>query len=174
MASKFFRKTKTLLVFILAIGGSWAFARWASSEEIIVINGKAVSVIDGDSFKDIDAEYRIYGIDAPEYRQSCKDAADRDWPCGKSARTALEGALREGEYSCEVHARDQYGRTIVTCLSGEKDLGAAMVTQGHAMSADNFDQVIYGAEEGQAEKAKRGIWQGAFEKPSNWRAAHPR
>lgn len=161
-------------MFALIMGGTWAFSRWASSEETIIINGKVVSVIDGDSFKDADTEYRLYGIDAPEYRQTCKDTGNRDWPCGKSARIALEGALKEGQYSCNVYARDQYGRTIVTCVSGDKDVGAHMVEQGHAMSSDNFDQVIYGAEEARAEKAKRGIWQGAFEKPSNWRAAHPR
>lgn len=174
MSRKFIRKIKAILVFALVIGGSWAFSHWVGSEETIVINGKAVSVIDGDSFKDSDTEYRIYGIDAPEYRQSCKNADGRDWSCGKSARVALETILQEGEYSCDVHARDQYGRTIVTCVSGDKDLGAYMVDQGHAMSSDNFDQVIYGAEEAQAEKAKRGIWQGTFEKPSNWRASHPR
>lgn len=174
MASRFFKKIKAFVIFILIIGGSWALAQWANSEEIITINGKKVSVIDGDSFRDADAEYRIYGIDAPEYNQSCKDIADRDWPCGKLARGALEEILREGQYSCDVHARDQYDRTIVTCVSHDKDLGAHMVERGHAMSADSFDQVIYGAEEAQAEKAKRGIWQGAFEKPSSWRAAHPR
>ena len=174
MARKFFMKIRALLVFTLIIGGSWGLARWASSEELIVINGKMVTIIDGDSFKDTNAEYRIYGIDAPEYRQSCKDAAGRDWPCGKSARKALEAALGEGQYSCDVHARDKYSRTIVTCISGDKDLGSHMVEQGHAISSDNFDHVIYGAEEAQAEKAKRGIWQGTFEKPSNWRGAHPR
>lgn len=174
MASRFFKKIKAFVIFILIIGGSWALAQWANSEEIITISGKKVSVIDGDSFKDVDAEYRVYGIDAPEYRQICKDNGDRDWPCGKLARTALEDMLRQGEYQCDVHARDQYGRMIVTCKSGGTDLGAHMVERGHAMSSDNFDQVIYGAEEAQAEKAKRGIWQGTFEKPASWRAAHPR
>ncbi|QTD55620.1 thermonuclease family protein [Parasphingorhabdus cellanae] len=174
MASKFFRNVKTILLFLLIVGGSWAFGRWAIDPETITVNGKTVQVIDGDSFKDAATEYRIYGIDAPEYRQLCKDTDNRNWPCGKSARTALEKRLSEGQYSCEVHARDKYGRTIVTCSSGNQDLGAAMVEQGHAISSDSFDQVVYGREEASAEKAKRGIWQGSFETPSSWRASHPR
>ncbi|WP_109356499.1 thermonuclease family protein [Sphingorhabdus sp. EL138] len=174
MARKYFGKFGTTLLFLAVIGGAWVLMRWVNPAEIIVINGEQVSVIDGDSFRDADMEYRIYGIDAPEYRQSCKDAAGQDWPCGKQARAALEESLGAGDYSCDVHARDQYGRTIVTCISDDKDLGAHMVSEGHAISSDNFDQVIYGAEEAQAENAKRGIWQGTFEKPSSWRASHPR
>ncbi len=174
MTRGFLRKIKLLLMVILVVGGSWALTKWVGDEETIIINGKKVTVIDGDSFKDAEDEYRIYGIDAPEYRQICKDSENRDWPCGKSSRTALAKALGEGEHSCDVRARDRYGRMIVTCTNADKDLGASMVEQGHAMSSENFDQVIYGREEASAEKAKRGIWQGAFEKPSNWRASHPR
>ncbi len=174
MTRKLFQNMKALLVFLLIIGGSWVLTTWVSGNETIVVDGRQVRVIDGDSFRDDATEFRIYGIDAPEYRQTCKDVAGRDWPCGKTARGALENILQKGQFSCDVHARDQYGRTIVTCGSGDKDLGAHMVEYGHAVSSDNFDQVIYGAEEARAEKAKRGIWQGTFEKPANWRTAHPR
>lgn len=174
MASRIFQKTKKILLVLLIVGGSLALARWTIDPETIIVNGKTVKVIDGDSFKDGDTEFRIYGIDAPEYRQFCKDANGKNWSCGKSARSGLEAVLRNGRFSCEVRARDRYGRTIVSCISGEDDLGARLVADGHAMSSDNFDHVIYGAEESAAEKAKRGIWKGTFEKPSNWRAAHPR
>lgn len=174
MASRTYRNTKKILLVLLIVGGSWALGYWTIDPETIMVNGNTVRVIDGDSFKDGETEFRIYGIDAPEYRQSCKDANVKDWSCGKSARLALEAVLRSGRFSCEVRARDKYGRTIVSCSSGDDDLGARLVLQGHAMSSENYDRVIYGAEEAQAEKAKRGIWQGTFEKPSNWRAAHPR
>lgn len=174
MTRKFFQNIKAFLVFLLIIGASWTVVSWVSDTETIVVDGRKVHVIDGDSFKNDTTEFRIYGIDAPEYRQSCKDAAGRDWSCGKSGREALEEILQKGQFSCGVHARDQYGRTIVTCSSGDKDLGAHMVERGHAVSSDNFDQVIYGTEEARAEKAKRGIWQGTFEKPVSWRTAHPR
>lgn len=174
MANRIFRNAKKILLVLLIVGGSLALARWTIDPETIIVNGKTVKVIDGDSFKDGDTEFRIYGIDAPEYRQFCKDANGKNWSCGKSARSGLETVLRNGRFSCEVRARDKYGRTIVSCISGEDDLGARLVADGLAMSSDHFDHVIYGAEESTAEKAKRGIWQGTFEKPSNWRAAHPR
>ncbi|GAA0467624.1 hypothetical protein GCM10009096_05550 [Parasphingorhabdus litoris] len=174
MTSKFSRNIKKILLLLLVVGGSWAFSRWAIDPETIMVNGKTVKVIDGDSFKDGAVEFRIYGIDAPEYRQTCQDAAGANWPCGKSARQGLETLLRGGGFNCEVRARDQYGRHIVSCMSGNDDLGATLVEQGHAISSANFDSLIYGAEEAAAEKAKRGIWQGRFEKPANWRSAHPR
>lgn len=174
MASKLFRHTKKILLVLLIVGGSWLLGQWTIDPEIIVVDGKTVRVIDGDSFKDGETEFRIYGIDAPEYRQICKDAADLNWSCGKSAREGLAAALRRDRFSCEVRARDKYGRAIVSCSSENNDLGARLVEQGHALSSENFDRVIYSAEEAQAQQAKRGIWQGAFEKPSSWRADHPR
>ncbi|MEP2103405.1 MAG: thermonuclease family protein [Parasphingorhabdus sp.] len=174
MASKSFRNIKNIILLLLIVGGAWALSSWAIDPEIITVNGKTVKIIDGDSFKDGTTEFRIYGIDAPEYRQTCKDANGKDWPCGKSARQGLAAVLRNGSFNCEVRARDKYGRTIVSCASGDDDLGARLVEQGHAMSSANFDSVIYGREEAAAEKAQRGIWQGSFEKPSSWRASHPR
>lgn len=174
MANRTFRHTKKMLLVLLIVGGSWALGRWTIDPEIITVNDKTVQIIDGDSFKDGETEFRIYGIDAPEYRQTCKDGNGQDWLCGKSARKGLEAVLRSGRFNCEVRARDKYGRAIVSCTSGDDDLGARLVMQGHAISSQNFDSVIYGTEEAQAEKGKLGIWQGPFEKPSNWRAAHPR
>ena len=49
------------------------------------IEGRAKPV-DGDSF---DIEIRIFGIDTPETGQTCKDAAKRDYPCGRIANDAM-------------------------------------------------------------------------------------
>ncbi|QJB69246.1 thermonuclease family protein [Parasphingorhabdus halotolerans] len=175
MARPKFKRIRTLFMFMLAIAFAWALQRWADSEETIVVDGRQAAVIDGDSFKIGTDEFRIYGIDAPEYRQICNDAANEPWACGKTARGGLDMLMKGKEFNCDLYVRDQFGRAVVSCADEKGlDLGAAMVTQGLAISGDNFDDVIYADEERLAEKAKRGIWQGSFDKPANWRAAHPR
>lgn len=166
---------KNVFLIILIIGGSWAVQTWMASEEIIEINGQRATIIDGDSFKAEDAEFRIYGIDAPEYRQTCSDSSGNDWTCGKFARTGLDRILRSGGWTCTVRARDKFGRSIVVCADAtSQDLGSALVRQGFAVSGLNFDEVIYAVEEDSAKKAKKGIWRGGFVRPEVWRKEHPR
>ncbi|VAV99620.1 hypothetical protein MNBD_ALPHA04-1413 [hydrothermal vent metagenome] len=175
MARSFFRKAKLFLIIFLVIAGSWGIQRWAYSSDVIQIDGKKVSMIDGDSFKVGEAEYRIYGIDAPEYFQNCKDENGADWPCGKMARTGLKSALADDQFSCEVRAKDQFGRFIVTCYNDrELDLGSLLVEQGYAVSGHSFDEKIYAVDEIAAKKAKRGIWRGSFVRPDIWRNENPR
>ena len=45
---------------------------------LLTIETGPVRVIDGDSLRRGDAEIRLSGIDAPEYRQSCKDEKGLD------------------------------------------------------------------------------------------------
>lgn len=175
MARPKFKRIRILFLFILVIAAAWALQRWTDREEIILVDGRQATVIDGDSFKIGTDEFRIYGIDAPEYRQICNDTANEPWACGKSARGGLDMAMQGKEFACDVYVRDQFGRAVVTCADGQGfDLGAAMVARGLAISGDNFDDVVYADEELSAKKAKRGIWQGRFDKPANWRVAHPR
>jgi len=160
---------------VLIIAGSWAWQKWTAGTEIIVINGKKVSVIDGDSFKNEGEEFRLFGIDAPEYRQTCNTNDGNDWPCGKAARTGLELALKKGQFSCDVRARDKFGRTIVICRDAQnQDLGSSLVEDGFAVSGQYFDESAYGEEEAVAKAARRGIWEGTFVRPDIWRVEHPR
>jgi len=170
-----FPKLRAFLIFLIAIGGALAYQHWFFSEEIIRINGQTAQVIDGDSFRVGDEEFRIYGIDAPEYRQICKDEKGLDWPCGKDARSGLDRQLRKEDHDCAVHARDQFGRIVVKCTSKTGlDLSASLVSAGLAVSGAYFDQVSYAKDERDAQKAKRGIWRGKFVRPEKWREQNPR
>lgn len=170
-----FSTITSFLVFALIIGAAFAYRQWIFSEDIVQINGKAVQVIDGDSFKSRDEEFRIYGIDAPEYRQMCKDSKRLDWACGKVARSGLEKVLREADHRCTVRTRDQFGRLVVLCQNElGVDLSSRLVRAGLALSGQSFDEVIYAADERSARNAKRGIWQGDFMRPELWRAQNPR
>jgi len=176
MGRKLFRNLKFLTLFLLVLGGGWVLQQWTYEEEFIRINGKAAQVIDGDSFKSGNEEFRLYGIDAPEYQQTCNDQKGSIWPCGKAARGGLDSLLRKEEHSCAIRTRDQFGRLVVLCMGKEtgQDLGATLVASGLAVSGQNFEEVIYGAEEREAQKTKRGIWRGKFVRPDIWRSQNPR
>ncbi len=41
--------------------------------------------VDGDSLRRGEAQIRLQGIDAPEFRQMCSDSTGRDYACGREA-----------------------------------------------------------------------------------------
>jgi endonuclease YncB( thermonuclease family) len=111
-------------------------------------------------------EIRLYGIDAPEYRQYCFRRG-RPWACGVEATRTLRALIASRPVACRAREEDRYRRTVATCSVEGADLGAAMVAGGHA--------VAYGAyqlEERAARNAGRGIWSSRFERPADWRAKH--
>jgi endonuclease YncB( thermonuclease family) len=136
--------------------------------------GEKIFVVDGDSFTIGQRKMRLDGIDAPEYRQICRDEAAREWTCGKAARAALEKILAEPGVACEVEVKDRYARSVATCKTAHSaDVAAAQVVSGMAVTHEFAGMRDYGAEEDSARKAKQGIWRGEFERPEDWRASHP-
>ena len=169
------RKFGTFVALIFVVVGAWLLQRWTMAPEIIRINGQAITVIDGDSFKSLTDEFRIYGIDAPEFRQNCEDANGNGWPCGREAKKHLSRLLERSDYQCEIRARDRFGRAVVSCHDvQDSDLGSAMVAQGWAVSDLEFDQVIYSREESAAKESNLGLWKGTFQHPKEWRENNPR
>lgn len=123
-------------------------------------------LVDGDSFHLGSGEVRLKGIDAPEGPQSCRRNG-RDWRCGDAARDELRRLIGGQKISCKVLERDQHGRILGTCRVGDRDLGAAMVSAGMALSYGG-----YAKEEMQAKLARRGLWGAEFQRPRDWRRDH--
>ena len=69
---------------------------------------------------------------------------------------------------CEPIERDQYDRIVARCFLGEKDIAAWMVASGHALAYREFSG-DYIDEEDVARTMKRGMWQGEFQSPWEWR-----
>jgi endonuclease YncB( thermonuclease family) len=130
--------------------------------------GNAVA-IDGDSLRLNGTEVRLYGIDAPEYRQLCRDAGGREYPCGRQAADALRALVRNARVTCSSWETDRYGRAVSTCRIGGQDIAGTMVRQGWA-TAYRKHGADYAGEEAEAKKARRGIWAGRFEVPEDYRA----
>jgi endonuclease YncB( thermonuclease family) len=130
------------------------------------IEGRAKPV-DGDSFN---IEIRIFGIDAPEPGQTCKDAHGLNYPCGRQARDAMAEMLRGKTVRCEKQDQDtKNGRPVAICYADNVDVGAAMVDRGLAVAYRDYS-LKYVPNEEQAKAAKRGLWAGAFEMPRDYRA----
>jgi endonuclease YncB( thermonuclease family) len=132
--------------------------------------------IDGDTLRAGDgSEYRIFGIDAPELHQTCSEANGKSWLCGRAAKAKLTTLIKGGNVSCEARSSDRFGRTLALCRAeGVADLGEAMVRDGYAIDLGGAAGNPYRDAEEEAKEARRGIWRGAFERPSDWRQAHPR
>lgn len=133
-----------------------------------------VQVVDGDSLRAGNEKIRLIGIDAPERAQTCRDTHNREWSCGAAAAARLSALVAQGRVSCAPQGRDRYGRTLAVCAAGDiADLGRQLVREGYAVNY-TFNAPGYAIEETAARLAGRGLWQGAFERPQDWRRRHPR
>jgi endonuclease YncB( thermonuclease family) len=152
------------VVFIAALVMVLAVLKFSG---LLAIDEGPVKVIDGDSFWRGESEIRLYGIDAPEYRQTCKDKAGLEWPCGRDSMRALKRIIAGRDVACEIRDTDRYERLVAVCKSGAIDINRAMIRDGWAVSFGD-----YGSVEAEARKAGRGIWRGEFERPQDWRRRH--
>lgn len=169
------RRLRSLLALLLIAAMAMIAWTWLPAPVHVV---PLVHVIDGDSLTvrqgDGPVTIRLAGIDAAEYRQDCARRDASRWPCGRDARTALEKLAGRAPLQCEVAAKDRYNRTLATCRTRPFpdgiDLGAEMVRLGWAVATSE----AYLVEEAEAKAERRGIWQGSFVRPADWRAAHER
>jgi endonuclease YncB( thermonuclease family) len=129
--------------------------------------------IDGDSFKAKAIEIRLFGIDAPEYRQSCRDANQREQPCGKLARDALSKLIRSRTVKCSTMDQDRYGRQVSVCKNGALDINQEIVRLGWAIAYRKHSR-SYVKAENEARLSKRGIWAWQFEAPESYRRKNDR
>jgi micrococcal nuclease len=120
---------------------------------------KVIRVIDGDSVNVLrlpekeELKLRLYGIDAPEWKQAY----------GKESKDALKGLLGPNtEISVEVLDKDRYGRLICKLHLNSEDISANewMVSEGNAWHYEKYapnDMSLQSAEKN-ARKNKLGLW----------------
>jgi endonuclease YncB( thermonuclease family) len=127
------------------------------------------TAIDGDSLRLNGVEMRLKGLDAPELDQTCRRSDGLDWPCGREARVGLRKQFGRGLATCIGSEHDLYARLLVSCRVLGVEINAEMVRQGLAVAYGG-----YMAEEQEARADARGVWSGSFQRPAEWRKAHPR
>lgn len=134
----------------------------------------SAKVISGDTLVLAGGRYfRLFGIDAPENNQTCADQVGRPYRCGRQAAAWLSGWLQDNELACKVMQQDNKGNMIGTCSLGAYDIGAALVNAGWAVVYSKHTD-IYLPYQVQAQNNARGLWQGEFYMPWDWRKIQSR
>ncbi|MEM9279832.1 MAG: thermonuclease family protein [Pseudomonadota bacterium] len=146
-------------LFLLLLAGSSAWLAVLSADEV---SGTA-RVIDGDSLMVGEREIRLYGIDAPEYRQMC-NASSQAYPCGREAAGYLRELVRHADVACRGNELDKYERLIAVCKIAGIDINREMVLNGWAVSFGDYE-----SEQADARNQSAGLWQSEFDLPSQWR-----
>lgn len=135
---------------------------------------KARTIQDGDSLLVTKADgaqerVRMYGIDAPEYKQ----------PFGFQAKRQLMASIHRRKLEVESMDTDRYGRTVALVHTAEgSSVNEEMVRTGMAWVYDQYclrEDICAGLRQAEAEArtARRGLW--AEENPTPpwlWRKEH--
>jgi endonuclease YncB( thermonuclease family) len=126
------------------------------------------SVIDGDSLEIRGVKVRLYGIDAPEMGQTCTDARGLRYRCGARAANELAAFIARRTVTCTRRSTDRHGRMVAVCFLGRTNLNEWVVRQGWALAFVRYS-TAYVAAQRQAVANRRGLHQGSFEAPWDWR-----
>ncbi|GIW31391.1 MAG: hypothetical protein KatS3mg071_1565 [Meiothermus sp.] len=127
------------------------------------------SVVDGDTLEIQGQRIRLWGVDAPEGSQTCLDAQGQRYPCGRRAAFALADFLNQRTVACQARDTDRYGRMVAVCSVGGVEINRWLVEQGWALDFSRYSGGHYQAAQEAARQERRGIWQGRFEPPWEYR-----
>jgi len=144
-----------------------AVASTSAAPPTIAVSGYP-RVISGDVIIIHGRRIRLFGIDAPDNKQTCKNADDQDYDCGWKATVALVDHIAGGTVSCQARGIDRIRRTLAVCRLGTEDLNAWMVAQGWAVAYQHHSR-DYVLQQYMAKMDKLGIWAGSFMMPWEWR-----
>jgi endonuclease YncB( thermonuclease family) len=124
-------------------------------------------IVDGDTIWISDTKIRLWGIDAPETKQTCTRDG-KPWRCGEAATEALRQFIGTSTVTCESHGKDRYGRMIGKCSVNGLDIGAEMVSRGLALAYTRYSR-YYLPNQNEAHAAGAGMFAGQFMPPWEWR-----
>ncbi|MDY6981812.1 MAG: thermonuclease family protein [Pseudomonadota bacterium] len=131
------------------------------------ISGTA-TVRDGDTLDMDGLRIRLFGVDAPEYAQSCTRPDGASWPCGTAALDALANRIGKRRIECEQRDVDVYRRSVAVCRLDGEDLNAWLVAEGWAVAYREFSE-DYVDEEESARARRLNIWNGSVQMPEAYR-----
>lgn len=116
-----------------------------------------------------DQRLRLYGVDAFESKQTCRDAKGVLWPCGAVATERLRQLAKSPDFTCSVDHEfiDRHAREFAVCTAHGEDVGALLVRDGLAFAYGRGAQYL--PFEAEAKEAKRGAWAGRFVRPQYFR-----
>ncbi|MEH3116473.1 MAG: thermonuclease family protein [Methylorubrum populi] len=161
------RPMGVLLVPLLALpAGAPALPARAAEMALRPVSGPA-TVIDGATLDIGGRRLRLHGIDAPDLDQTCFDAQERGYACGRAAAGALAARIGGASVTCEPRGPAADGAAIALCRLGADDLAAWMIGNGYAVA--DRSGAAYAAEDRRAWGRRLGLWSGVFEMPAERR-----
>lgn len=131
--------------------------------------GKA-SVVDGDTPEIHGTRIRLWGIDAPEFDQLCRDEDSNLYRCGQKVSNALFDFIARRPVECVEVDRDRYKRAVSVCTVGGTDIADWLVRNGLALDWPLYSKDSYAAAQNEAKQEQRGMWIGSFKEPWTYRA----
>ena len=117
----------TLAPLLIAAGCLWASTALADN-----LTGQA-SIIDGDTIEIHGTRIRLWGIDAPESNQLCRDDESLQYQCGATAANELDAFIARRPVDCSPVSLDRYGRTVAVCSIDGVDPAEWLVRNGLAL-----------------------------------------
>jgi endonuclease YncB( thermonuclease family) len=166
-------------VLAVSLGVLWGGLRWLKPAD----DPDRYSVVDGDTLAwrppncllsslgiaCPGQRLRLYGVDAFEGKQTCRDEEGKPWQCGVVATTRLKELVDGAGFACHVDHEfiDRHAREFAVCTAGGEDVGAILVREGLAFAYGRGAQYL--AVETQAKQQRRGAWAGSFVRPQYFR-----
>ncbi len=140
------------------------------------------TVIDGDTIEVRGERIRLFGIDAPEAAQLCRDSGGKPYRCGARAANALADMIGRRPVSCIEVDRDRYRRAVAVCTvqadrkaAGDAesrrpiDIADWLVRRGLAVDFKRYSDGAYADAETEARAARAGMWSGPTVAPWDFR-----
>ena len=130
-------------------------------------------VRDGNTLQLAGVTYRLDGIDAPEFDQTCLDNHADPWNCGVDARDQLAELIGGRPVRCDDRGPDKAFRRrhlgLCTVEGQTTSLNRMLVRRGFAISVDPSGKASFKDDEAAARHDRRGLWKGCFAAPLQFR-----
>ncbi|WP_169976127.1 thermonuclease family protein [Campylobacter sp. RM16191] len=116
-------------------------------------SAKVVKVSDGDTISVLTEDkkqirIRLYGIDAPELKQSF----------GRASKSFLSNKIAGKIVLINQNGKDRYSRILATVYLEDEDINAYMVDNGYAWAFEKYSK-RYMPQQSRAKFLKLGLWQ---------------
>ena len=128
------------------------------------------TIIDGDTLEIHGTRIRLWGIDAPESDQLCRNDDSEQYRCGQKAANDLDALIARRPVECVEVDRDRYGRVVAVCTVAGVDLAEWLVNNGLALNWPQYSKGAYAAAQSEAKRTSLGMWGGRLVKPWRYRA----
>ena len=116
--------------------------------------------------------FRLDGIEAPAYDQTCIDDHADSWACGVDARDQLANLIGDRDVRCDDLGADETFKKrhlgVCTAQGETASLNQLMIRRGLAMNA-TLRPGKFGIEEKDAKDNGRALWKGCFIAPADFR-----